>query len=203
MASQTPATRLETTPEAVTPEGTGAAVVTLHERGNVGAGIGSDLANAATPLPLTISLEQLAQYKLITGTIGSAVLFASYEQCFKVFAPGASVLCAPIAHWRLDGLMGVKEFYRALQPFGYRYYSRVKFEATRSAQREWIHPYREQWLLYNLVHDQRTQTDRLIRNGAMITAKLTGYEPDIQAVIAEALKITAKAEVHRLRERFL
>jgi hypothetical protein len=200
MASQTAATRFEGTPEALTAAGP---ALPLQERSNGGAGIGSDLANAANPLPLTISLEQLAQYKLITGTITSAVLFAFYEQCFKVFAPGTNILCAPIAQWRLTGILGIKEFYRALQPFGYRYYSRVKFEAARSAQREWIHPTRSEWLLYILVHDQRTQTDRLIRNGALITAKLTGYKPDLQAITAEAAKITAKAEVRRLRERFL
>jgi hypothetical protein len=131
------------------------------------------------------------------------VLFGYFEQCFRDSAPTTSVLTAPIDHWRIDGFLSVKEFYYALQPFGYRYYSRIKFEAARSAQREWIHPTRSEWLLYILVHDQRTQTDRLIRNGALITAKLTGYKPDLQAVIAEAAKMTAKAEVRRIRERFL
>ncbi len=144
-----------------------------------------------------------ASHKLIAGSIAGAVLFGYFEQCFRDSAPTTSVLTAPIDHWRIDGFLSVKEFYYALQPFGYRYYSRIKFEAARSAQREWIHPTRSEWLLYILVHDQRTQTDRLIRNGALITAKLTGYKPDLQAVIAEAAKMTAKAEVRRIRERFL
>ena len=168
-------------------------------------GIKSFLENAANPLPLTISLEQLAQYKLITGTMASAVLFAFYEQCFKVTAPNTSILCAPIAHWRLDGLMGVKEFYRALQPFGYRYYSKVKFEAARAARREWIHPDRHLLLRYILVHDQSTQMDLLVRNDGTIPAKFTGFMPDLRArqeVIDETLKMTAKAEARRYRAKY-
>jgi hypothetical protein len=193
MASQTAATRLEDTPEALTTPGIGEPVVPLQVCGNVRVGIESGPANVATPLVLDL----IRKYKGITGSVASAVLFAFYEQCFSNFPPGTSILRATIEHWRLGGLQNYEEHRFAFGQFGYRYPSLPQFEAARYAGLEWIHPVADRWLLYILVPNKATGIELLVRNGPMIDARLgpnTKLEPKPSCL---SLRKAARMEAQR------
>ncbi|MGP8269129.1 MAG: hypothetical protein ACLQLH_03600 [Terracidiphilus sp.] len=163
--------------------------------------ISSVSAIPSTP-PLTLTFD--ASYKGITGGVAAAVLFAFFEKCFSDSPAGTNLLHAPISKWMLQGNMGRFEFARAFRQFGYRYWSKLEFEAARSAGRAFIHPVSGTFLLYALIRDWSTGHDLLLRNSTLIEARIRKAQGDTlssPSVLSTSLDGAGRSDARRLLKR--